>query len=79
MNLTTEEWRLVNDNSTKLVRRVVNPDQITPLGELVFKLAAQATGIEKFTPLQWDLLMEQLETTEAKLASWVDAKLAEIG
>ena len=41
MNLTTEEWRLINDNSTKLVRRIVAPDHSTELAELVFKIAAR--------------------------------------
>ncbi len=72
MKLSNEEQRLIDDNSTRLVRRIVEAE--TPLAYLVYKIAAH--DIHKWTPEAWQNLLDELGRESRKLGEWAAAQVA---
>lgn len=71
MKLTREERMMIDDNSTKLVRRIVqNEDE---LAYLVYRIAA--APITEFDRQEWENILTELDNESRKLGQWVDAKL----
>ena len=74
MKLTPEEWRLVNDNGHRMVRRLVMPDESSELGEIVFKISV-GDKPRNFTVMEWEVHLEKLLQEKRPLREWVDAQL----
>lgn len=72
MKLTPEERKMIDDNSTRLVRRIVEAE--TPLAYLVYKIAA--ADIHTWTPQAWQRLLDELKADPRKLHEWAEAQLA---
>lgn len=75
MKLTREETQLLDEHANRNVSGLVSPDNITPIGELIFKIAAAARGIEVYTPFQWQALLDELDNEKRKVGEWADAML----